>query len=241
MLEMMKNTSRGFTVVLLAVVLTLSAASVATAPRAEVSAEVDPHGNVIRMLVLTRVAVGHTLIWTVGPVQDGHEPLNPLGDFNHDLWPVYVQDPQNGNKPWVVWSRFNGVGYDLAWSTWDQSGWKDIQWLQELPTTGNDVDPDLALNDSGRPYVAWWSDEGGFGKVYFSLFLETRWMTQFQISADGVDSRYPEMTINEDGSVTIGFETPNGQEFRTILFNDGVGIVDDAEPTNTFTVESFGR
>jgi hypothetical protein len=211
------------------------------APRAEVCAEVDPQGRFVRMMILSRASVDDVAIWTVTRQVPGQVPLNPLGDFNRDLWPVFVQDPNDGYRPWVVWSRFNGSAYDLAWSRWDDHGWQDIAWLQDRPTVGNDVDPELDLDEDGRPYVSWWTDEGGLGKVYFSLYLDTRWMARYQISTDGVDSRYPVMTINEDGSVTIVYETPTGSEARTVVFVEDVSITDDADPIGTLTIENFGR
>jgi len=219
----------------------LIVAAVAPVAHGEVCAQVDQQGRFVRMMVLSRVTVDDVVIWTVTRQIPGNVPLNPLGDFNRDLWPVFAQDPNDGNRPWVVWSRFNGTTYDLAWSRWGSDGWRDIEWLQETPTAGNDVDPELDLDDNGRPYVSWWADEGGLGKVYFSLYLDTKWMARYQISADGVDSRYPEMTINEDGSVTIVYETPRGAETRTVVFVEGVSITDDADPIGTLTIENFGR
>ena len=61
------------------------------------------------------------------------------------------------------------------------------------------LDPALTLDLSGRPYVAWWRDEQGIGRVYLSLFLDTRWMDPLAVSDAGIDSRYPAVAV--DGEV----------------------------------------
>jgi len=217
----------------------LVAASAAV--RAEVTAEVDPTGRYVRTLIISRMTVERVSIWAAVP-RSGYVPLNPYGDLSQDLWPVLLEDPAAGNWPWVVWSRFNGADYDLAWSRWTDRGWQDVRWLQDAHLMGNDVDPDLTLDQKSRPYVAWWSDQAGVGQVYFSVFLETRWMDAYRVSDPGVDSRYPTITAQPDGSITVDFDTPGGVQRRTLLLNEGVSINDDADPVGTFTMKgSLGR
>lgn len=223
----------------LIVAATLLAAG--SAVYAEVAAEVDTTGRYVRTLILSRMTIDKVSIWAAMP-RDGYVALNPYGDLSQDLWPVLIEDPANGNRPWVVWSRFNGGDYDLAWSRWTDGGWEGVRWLQETHLSGNDVDPDIALGKENRPYVAWWSDRGGIGQVYFSVYLDTRWMDAFLVSDAGVDSRYPSIATNPDGSITVDFDTPAGPQSRTLLLNEGVSINDDADPVGTFTVEgSLGR
>lgn len=237
----MTNTRFRGTVLIATLALVLGTAGVVAGPRAEVSAEVDVEGRYVRTIILSRISINHVSIWTPTIARSTHVPLNPLGDMNGDMWPVVVEDPGNGNAPWIVWSRFNGSDYDLAWSRWSNRAWEQVRWVQDTPCAGDDVDPDMTLDSAGRPHIAWWSDAGGQGAVHFSMFLDTRWMTAYQISDEGVDSRYPEIHANDDGSFTVNFETANGPDSRTIRFVEGVSINDDAEPIGALTVERFGQ
>ena len=225
--------------VLVLVALVVAAGS-ALPSQAEVSAEVDRDGQYVRTIVLSNASTKNLRIWTVMRARGGYVALNPDGDATADLWPVIIEDPQNNNHPWVVWSRFNGMDYDLAWSRWVGDGWQDVRWLEGRTRTGQDIDPHLTLGDSGRPYVAWWTERGGLSRVYFSVFLSSRWMRGYLVSDDSVDSRFPAIRVNDDGSVTIDYSTPGGSESRTILFNDGVSINDDLDPVNSLTTTEAG-
>ena len=101
---------------------------------------------------------------------------------------------------------------------------------------GNDLDPDvdLDLTDGARPYVAWWSQETDGGVVYLSVFLSTRWMRPYRVSDVGVDSRYPTVSVDEDGSIDVSYSTDEGEVTRRILFNHPDTIHDDLDPIGSF-------
>ena len=51
---------------------------------------------------------------------------------------------------------------------------------------GDDLDPSLAVDESGRPYLAWWRNNSGQGRVYMSIFLATQWMIAYPVTEPGV-------------------------------------------------------
>ena len=226
------GTQRHWGILVIAAVAMLAGGTVA---RAEVAAEIDFEGNYLRTIVVSRATISDLNVWSVVLPSQHHVPLNPQGDVTRDLWPVIVESE---GGPFVVWSRFTGVDYDLAWSRWNRAGWQDIDWIESMPRSGNDLDPDLTVDESGRPHLAWWTDEGGVGRVYFSMYLDTRWMAAYGISDAAVDSRDPQITVNDDGSITIEFITPDGLRAKTIQIISGHSINDDFDPFNS--MESKG-
>lgn len=207
--------------------------------RAAVTVELSQQGEYVRTLIVSKASVSRQHVWTTFDNDFGLRALNPLGDLNGDLWPAIIEDPTSGYHPWLVWSRFNGRDYDLGWSRWTAEGWRKIDWVEERSRLGDDLDPNLQIDTGGRPYVAWWTDEGGVGRIYFSMYLDSRWMSGRLVSDQITDSRYPSMKINEDGSVIVTFDTPEGPQSKIVAVASGISINDDLDPVNNLTVEEF--
>jgi hypothetical protein len=217
---------------LLVLVLAFVVLAAVPAVRAEVAAEVDDYGNYIKTTVLANASVKNLKIWTVQRQKKTIIPLNPEGDLRGDMWPYIVENPLDNNHPWAVWSTFNGNDYDLAWSRFLPVEWTPTESVMSRYSPQDDLDPtmDLDLNDGGRPYIAWWRDNGGTGEVYMSIFLRSVWMSPFLVSDLGTDSRYPSVKILDDGKIEITFETAEGPETRIVVFNHPSTITDDLDP-----------
>lgn len=203
--------------------------------RAEVSAEVDALGNYLRTVVLSNASVNNPKIWSSHRQRAQYVPLNPGGDLNGDLFPAIVENPLQYNRPWVVWSRFDGGDYALAWSRWS-GAWEPIRWVGTagVAAGGDDLDPALTLDLLGRPYVVWWRDEQGVGRVYLSVFLDTRFMDPLAVSDGGVDSRHPSVAVEGD-LIVVRYETPGGPAQRVLSFSAQDSINDDINPFERFT------
>lgn len=206
--------------------------------RAEVSAEVDAFSKYVRTVVLSNASAKSTKIWSAQRSHLHRVPLNIGGDQNGDLWPAIVEIPYDPKHAWVVWSRFNGSEYDLAWSRWGEGGWDPIRWLDPEPPfqAGDDLDPSLTLDSAGRPHVAWWRDEEGTGRVYLSWYLSTQWMMAFPVSDLGVDSRRPTIEVLADGKIRVTYETPEGSVAKIVFFTGESTITDDINPFNSLSV-----
>jgi len=214
----------------------------APSSRAEVAAETDAYGNYVRTTVLTQSSVRHLRVWKVLRHHvAGVYALNPEGDRNGDLAPVIAENPVDGNLPWVVWSRFNGTDYDLAWSRWLPGAWTPIRRVDDLLAPGDDLGPRLVFDGTGRPLLTWWRDEDGVGRVYLSLFLVTRWMPPLLVSDPEVDSRNPRLGVQEDGSVRVEFDTPQGPETRVVLLALPATITDDLDPVGQASMRKGPR
>jgi hypothetical protein len=218
-------------------VLVIAALGFATEVLAEVSAEVDAFGNYVRTVVLSNASVKNIKIWSVSRARPQMFPLNPSGDLNGDLWPTIAENPYNLRHPWVLWSRFNGVDYDLVWSRWFHGGWSPIEWVQSSSGSGDDIDPSVAFSSEGRPHGSWWRLDENAGSVYYSMFLSTQWMDPILVSDPGVDSRDPVVTVLPDGRIQIEFSTPDGRVLRIIVINRSQTITDDIDPFSTLTLE----
>ncbi len=231
------------TLISLAVAGALLAGVAAEIPaRAEVSAEVDAYGTYVRTVVLSSASLRSLKIWTVARARAAmFQPLNPDGDLNGDLWPFIAENPYDANRPWVVWSRFNGRDYDLAWSRWTPAGWSPVEWVEHATNLGDDMDPFVAIGPDSRPYVTWWRGENGIGRVYFSVFLATAWGPATPVSDPDVDSRSPVITVEPDGTIVVQFDTPGGPVTRRIKLILPTTITDDIIPIGQSQSSSAGN
>jgi hypothetical protein len=184
---------------------------------------------------MTRILSGASpeRVWApVGRVA-GRNALNTEGDHLGDLWPVIGESSVAPHHSWVVWSRLRGGQYDLAWSRWTGARWQSVHWLDGKPhqrLRSDSLDPDLAFDVGGRPYAAWWRDDGVRGRVYLSVFLETQWMPPFLVSDPAQDGRHPTIEILRKGEISVSYETPDGVETQIVLFDEPVTITDDINP-----------
>ena len=204
---------------------------------AEVSAEVDSFDNYVRTVIFTNASAKKLKIWSARNYPPNRVPLNPGGDANGDLRPVIVESSTDMNHPWAVWSRWNGSEYDLAWSRWGWDGaWEPIAWVEQAPSrAGDDLEPSITLDPVGRPYMAWWRNEGGHGRIYFSVFLSTRWMDPIPVSDSAVDSRSPAISF-QGSAIRVAYRTPNGPRYTDIVFAMPDTINDDITPFGNMVV-----
>lgn len=205
--------------------------------RAEVSAELDSLEDYVRTVILANSSMKNLRIWSVVRARTDMVPLNPDGDARGDLWPVIGELPQSRGA-WVVWSAFNGEEYDLAWSRWLPEGrWRDPAWLAASDAVGDDLDTDITVEPDGRPYIAWWREENGIGRVFISFYLSTRWLAPYLVSDAGVDSRYPRLDLDEDGDIRVTYHTPDGRTTKVVVFRRPDTITDELNPFSSLTVE----
>ena len=220
-----------------AAALLLAASLGVPVARAEVAAETDAFGRYVRTVVVTQASVRQHRIWkTVRRNLWGFQVLNPGGDRTGDQYPAIAENPINRRHPWAVWSRFNGDDYDLVWSRWKPGGWSLIEQVGNDLVMGDDLAPSLAFNTGGRPFLAWWRDEGGTGSVYVSVFLVTRWSEPILLSDSGVDSRSPRVSVLPNNQVAVEFVTATGRESRMVGLNGTTTITDDLNPVGQVSV-----
>jgi hypothetical protein len=185
-------------------------------------------------------------VWSLMRRGASGRALNPLGDRNGDLFPTIRENRVAPYHPWVVWSRLNGAQYDLAWSRWTGVEWQPTRWIDPANASpGDDLDADLDFNETGRPFVAWWRDEDGTGRVFLSVFLSTTWMKPFAVSAPDVDGRFPSLEVLAPQEVVVRYDTPQGLVEQTVVLELPDTITDDINPldfvyTSSLSVVSEG-
>ena len=201
--------------------------------RAEVSVRTDRAGNYIATQIVTTNLRGDAVIWGMrGRMPSRHHVLNPKGDLHGDLWPVIVESTLAPRLPWIVWSRFNGTDFDLAWSRWTAQGWRPVDAVLAEPSPGDDLDPDIAFDGDGQAYLAWSREAEGVFEVQLSVWGKRIWMSPVRVSEPGVDSRYPVIVGFGNGSVDVEFTTPTGTVVQRVLFSTPGTITDDINPVH---------
>jgi len=225
----MNGSMRGLTITLLC----LFALVVSLEARAEVSAQSDRRGNYIVTRVIPAGDAAEPDIWTpVGKrFKRSASILNPDGDTNGDLWPTVAENKIDRGHPWVAWSRFNGADYDLAWSRWTRaSGWSDVSWVERSATVGDDLDPDIAFDFTGRPHMIWWREREGQGQIYLSSYVDGVWLLPQRISDAATDSRYPVIRIDREGQLTIKYVVGGSTVLEVWALHQDSTITDDINP-----------
>jgi len=173
-------------------------------------------------------------IWAgATPGSDGNSALNLEGDLNGDLWPTIAENPLEPHEPWVVWSRFNGRTYDIAWSRWERVEWGPIRTVQDN-SPGDDLDAEIVFDSHGRAYMVWWRESAGRGQVFISVFLQTRWLSPFRVTSGSVDARYPSLTVLGFDQLRVDYETSAGTVTQMVEFERPVTITDDINPYGIF-------
>jgi len=209
------------------------------AVHAEVSVRTDPDGNYIGLQMLTRDSRGEAMVWGMLNRRGSRHfhALNPRGDTSGDLWPTISEPDRAPHHPWVVWSRFTGTDYDLVWSRWSKGGWQSTRAVEFEARVGDDLDPDMAFDGNGRPFLVWSREEDGVSTVQFSAFLLTTWMPAFEVSDPGVDSRYPVIVERYHDGIKVEFDTPDGKVSKWVMFWRPGTITDDINPLNSVYVK----
>ena len=219
---------------LVAVAVAVAAATLLPA-RAEVSAVVDGFGTYVETVVITGPGPRNLRVWGYSGRKLGYYPLNMTGDSTGDRYPLIAENPMDRN-PYLVWTRPVGGDVDLMWSRWTGTAWTGVAPVGVATTAGDDQNPNVAFDGDARPYLVWWRNEGGVGRVYLSIFLQSIWMAEIPVSDEGVDARNPRVSINDDKTIAIDFQTPSGFQSRTVSFDWPVSINDDITPMGRYTI-----
>lgn len=231
----MKPNSRNIIPVALA--LTLAASLPALA---EVTARTDRDGQYLMTHVIPAGTAADPLVWSQGryrAARFGGHPLNVDGDRNGDLWPTVVESPVAPHYPMVVWSKFNGQAYNLAWSRWSLEGWEPVRQVVTRRMPGQDFDPFIVFTGEGRPVLAWWNEQpDGHGEIYISMFLASRWAAPVRVSDPNVDARYPTLEITGRRELMLTFKIGAKTVRQSVFFSHPPGtITDDISPTFTLS------
>lgn len=183
---------------------------------AEVSVKLDREGRLKKVVYRTKIKKHSATVW--GQVRK-HVPLehmlNPLGDNLGDLPPTIARHPETG-YPWVVWSANVANQKLIVIASWTGSGWTAPAPIVTVPDPmwRDQLDPFLAFDASGRPYLVWWVD-ASVAKVYFSTLRGDAWTPPLLLSDPAVDSRHPALAL-EGADVKLVYETPGGPSLKVL-------------------------
>ena len=194
----------------------------------EVSARLNEDGDYVGMTYRIGVTNGYR-IWASAAPTFNRRPLNPTGDLLGDLSPTVVESTVDAHWPVAVWSHPNGGDYDLVFSRWTGRSWTPMSFVEQ-DNPYNDLDPRISMNSEGRPYMAWYRTEATGGVVYFSIFLQSRWMTPIRVTGTTVDASSPQLVLSSDTRAVVTYMTPTGAQSRILTIPNTDSITDDIDP-----------
>lgn len=199
---------------------------------AEVSVVLDDQGHYVKMLTLFKTKNHHTFYWE--PARRGvldYLMLNMTGDLNGDGQPRWAVHPFE-KTPWVVWPYFDGNDFKIAYSQWTETGWSDPSIIEKTGRNVNDVDPTIAFEGSGIPFVAF-TRKAKTSQVYVTAFIDGRWIHPLLVSDPSINCTEPTLIFQRDIALVV-FLTPDGIKFVHL---DQLGSDEKNEESDTNGIE----
>ncbi len=206
---------------------------------AELSAEVDAFGNYIRTFYSEKETGKSVKIWNQFGKKHDRIPLNEDGDQYGDLRPAFKENVYQENFPYVVWPKFDGFDYEIAFSKWTLDGWTPIVYVESVDNPFDDLDPVIDFDGDGRSYIAWWRNENDIGRIYISLYLESVWMVAYPITDEGIDCINPVIKVIDKGVFEVTYSSEGVEKKSTIIIHFPSTITDDIDPFGADMVEVF--
>jgi hypothetical protein len=159
--------------------------------------------------------------------------LNENGDCNLDGEPHFAIDPTAG-LPAVVWSKFDGNDYEIAYSYFNGSIWSNYEFLTD--NDQNDFDSRLAFNNEGTIKVTWWVDEP-VPEIYYKIRKNSEpWSSSVRVSNISENSKYPSLVASADTSY-IPYEISHPPNNKYIIIGSGT---DAPDPIPSFSLANIG-
>ncbi|MBN1484982.1 MAG: hypothetical protein JXA37_09690 [Chloroflexia bacterium] len=137
-------------------------------------------------------------------------------DSNNSLFPRLAIDSQD--RLWVVWeTEVSAENFEVYACTRPAGGsWSSPTNISNL--TGQDLEPDLAIDDDDVPHVAWRNNAGDVWDIYYTRYSGS-WETPLNISANTSHSHYPRLATNVRGDVFVVWEDEiDGADQFQVLF-----------------------
>jgi hypothetical protein len=149
--------------------------------------------------------------------------VNPLDEHFDHAWPRVAVDTL-GN-PHVVWSTGNGCPPDIYYSTYNGDSWSLPYQVNEPDGDDQDLDPSIAIDDSGDIHVAWVGrPSDGDYRVYYSYFNGNEWSAEIQIdSLDGLGDYMARIAAKDPNDIWVCWDgVDSTQEYHIyVVHYDG--------------------
>ncbi len=194
---------------------------------AEISTVKDSDNNYSSHIFMYR-DYPYNEIWKRFSNNPNRVPLNENGDSNCDGKPSFTINPITG-FPEVVWSKFDGNDYEIAYSYFDGLEWSNHEIITD--NNFNDFNPCIAFNNNGTLKITWWNDEP-VQQVYYKIRKNSEdWSLKLRVSDHLEISRFPSIVALNNLSY-ISYETLTNQNNKDIY---SANIDDDPDPHPTLT------
>ncbi|MEW5807291.1 MAG: hypothetical protein AB1756_08110 [Acidobacteriota bacterium] len=178
-----------------------------------------------------RTSLCHTMQKPDGSIERFTIPTT--GDLLADLDPQLDLNPSS-QLPSIAWSRFDGLDYEIAFSTFDGSRWSTPKLLTS--NCNNDREPKIIIGNSNLIHLMWKEETPGVSTYYHvdltnSGSLSSTPDVHFPpeenlVLPDGTTP--PTSTYPNDSSIFYAFQIPTPGLRRVVIW----GGRDDPSPIN---------
>jgi len=157
--------------------------------------------------------------------------------FDSGFNPVLYLD--NFNMPHITWQNgYYGI-YDIYYLYWNGSAWVDATGSGQANinisnNTGNSQNPTLALDNTGKPHIAWADNTNGNYDIYYLYWNGSAWVdatgsgqANINISNNTGNSQNPTLALDNTGKPHIAWaDNTNGNYDIYYLYWNGSAWVD---------------
>jgi hypothetical protein len=156
---------------------------------------------------------------------DLSDNINPAGQSAHI---VRVAMDNNGNAL-IVWPQSDGSKSQIFMSEYRNGSWTHPADLSDniSPDGGDAYVPRVAMDDNGAAVIVWHQHDGSTYQIFMSEYRNGSWThpadLSDNISPDGSDAQYAQLTLSDHGNAVIAWHQNEGTLFAIYKseYNDG--------------------
>jgi hypothetical protein len=162
------------------------------------------------------------------PALGTRQVLNENGSSNGDGLPSAVFN-STSNLPIVTWGRYNGSGFDIVESHFQNGAWTPPTLIVASVSTAMDPEPSISLDaQTGEVHIVYFAADAAPKVMYTQAPADlSSWTPAAQVSQPGDIAMRPHAVIHQ-GTLTVAYESHGsgvGSTPRQILVatSDGLG------------------
>ena len=170
--------------------------------------------------------------------------------FDSGFNPVLYLD--NFNMPHIAWQNgYYGI-YDIYYLYWNGSAWVDATGSGQANinisnNTGNSQNPTLALDNTGKPHIAWADNTNGNYDIYYLYWNGSAWVDSdgtgqesIKISNSPMDPFNMKPTLCLDNNFNPCIAWNDGYALNYLKWNNGSWVDADGTGTESATIQAGG-
>ena len=111
----------------------------------------------------------------------------------------------SSGNPHVTWQGYDGSTDRIYYTENTGAGWAEASNISGTSTPSNNRFPQIALDSSGNPHVAWFGYDGSTDRIYYSANTGAGWTEPLSISSTTSGNDDPQLALDSDGNPHVAW------------------------------------